>query len=147
MRGLFSWGSKGGGGGNGAVRVCFVTDIHGSERCFKKFLNAGRFYNVQHLVLGGDITGKTMIPIERSNGGWRASYGDHRYVDLTERERSDLEQLIRDNGQYPILGEHDELMALFAEDRRDATFEQVVIESIRRCVELAEQRLSGLGIR
>jgi Icc-related predicted phosphoesterase len=55
-----------------AVRICFVTDIHGSERCFKKFLNAGRFYDVRHLVLGGDITGKTMIPIERAGAGWRA---------------------------------------------------------------------------
>ena len=73
----------------GAVRICFVTDIHGSERCFKKFLNSGKFYNVQHLVLGGDITGKTMIPIERAAGGWRATYGDHQYTDLTETvERS-----------------------------------------------------------
>jgi Icc-related predicted phosphoesterase len=88
-----------------------------------------------------------MIPIEASKSGWRASYGDHRYVDLTERERLELESLIRDNGQYPIAGEHDQLVELFAEDRRDATFEQVVIESIRRWVDLAEERLAGSGIR
>ena len=129
------------------MRICFVTDIHGSERCFKKILNSGKFYNVQHLVLGGDITGKTIIPIERAAGGWRATYGDHQYTDLTETGRAELEQLIRDNGQYPIVGEHDELVELFAPERRDQTFEQVVVESIRRWVELAEERLAGTGIR
>lgn len=129
------------------LRLCFVTDIHGSERCFKKFLNAGRFYDVRHVILGGDITGKTMIPIERRNGGWHASYGDHVYDDLSERERSELEQLIRDNGQYPVTGEPDELAGLFSQDRRDETFENVVVESIRRWMEIAEERLAGTGIR
>jgi Icc-related predicted phosphoesterase len=142
--GLFSRKARPGGD---AVRICFVTDIHGSERCFKKFLNAGRFYDVGHLVLGGDITGKTMIPIERAGSGWRARYGDHQYEDMTERERSELEQLIRDNGQYPITGEHDELVELFSEARRDETFEQVVVEGIRHWMELAEARLEGTGIR
>ena len=55
--------------------------------------------------------------------------------------------MIRDNGQYPIVGEHDELVELFAPEHRDQTFEQVVVESIRRWVELAEERLAGTGIR
>lgn len=144
MQRLFSRKSK---GDADAVRMCFVTDIHGSERCFKKFLNAGRFYDVRHIILGGDITGKTMVPIERSGSGWRASYGDHSYDDLSERERIDLEQLIRDNGQYPVTGERDELAELFSEKQRDQTFETVVLESIRRWVALAEERLAGTGIR
>jgi Icc-related predicted phosphoesterase len=130
-----------------ATRICFVTDIHGSERCFKKFLNAGRFYDVRHLVLGGDITGKTMIPIERAGAGWRARYGDHQYDDMTERERAELEQLIRDNGQYPVTGERDELIELFSESRRDETFEKIVVDSVRHWMELAETRLDGTGIR
>jgi len=27
--------------------------VHGSERCFRKFLNAARFYDAQLLILGG----------------------------------------------------------------------------------------------
>jgi Icc-related predicted phosphoesterase len=134
-------------GGRRAARLCFVTDVHGSERCFKKFLNAGKFYDAQYLILGGDITGKTLVPIERANGGWRARYGDHHYVDLTERERDELAQRIRDNGQYPVVGERDELLALFAEDRREQTFVEVVVESMRGWMRLADERLSGTGIR
>src|SRR6266508_4565290 len=78
-----------------SARLCFVTDVHGSERCFKKFLNAGKFYDVQYLILGGDITGKTLVPIERSRGGWWARYNDHEYVDLTERERDELVRTAR----------------------------------------------------
>jgi Icc-related predicted phosphoesterase len=134
-------------GSRRAARLCFVTDVHGSERCFRKFLNSGKFYDAQYLILGGDITGKTLVPIERSNGGWRARYGDHQYVDLTERERDELAQLIRDNGQYPLVGERDELLALFAEDRREQTFRDVVVESMRGWMRLADERLSGTGIR
>jgi Icc-related predicted phosphoesterase len=129
------------------ARLCFVTDVHGSERCFKKFLNAGKFYDVQYLILGGDITGKTLVPIERSNGCWRARYGDHQYADLTVNQRDELAQLIRDNGQYPVIGERDELLALFADDRREQTFREVVVESMRRWMELADERLAGSGIR
>jgi uncharacterized protein len=130
-----------------SARLCFVTDVHGSERCFKKFLNAGRFYDAQFLILGGDITGKSLVPIERSNGGWRARYGDHVYVDLTDRERAELEQLVRDQGQYPVVGTSEELRELFSEDRRNQTFTDVVVAGMRRWMELAEERLAGTAIR
>ena len=52
--------------------MCFVTDVHGSERCFRKFLNTAKFYDAQYLILGGDITGKTLVPIERGSTGWSA---------------------------------------------------------------------------
>lgn len=130
-----------------SARLCFVTDVHGSERCFKKFLNAGRFYDAQFLILGGDITGKTLVPIERVNGGWRARYGDHEYADLTDGERAELEQLVRDQGQYPIAGSHEELVELFSEDRRDQTFINAVVAGVRRWMELAEERLAGTEVR
>jgi uncharacterized protein len=121
--------------------------VHGSERCFKKFLNAGRFYDAQFLILGGDITGKTLVPIERSNGSWRARFGDHEYSDLTDRERAELEQLIRDQGQYPVVGTHEELLELFSEEQREQTFSAAVVAGTSRWMELAEERLGGTEIR
>ena len=129
------------------ARLFFATDVHGSDRCFRKFLNAGRFYGVEHLILGGDITGKSLVPIERTARGWSARYQDHAYVDLTDGERGELEQRIRDNGQYPILGERDELLGLADEKVREEAFTRVVVENISRWVELAETRLAGSGIR
>ena len=62
--------------GDGAqlMRVFFATDIHGSEVCWRKFLNAGKFHKADVLIMGGDMTGKAMVPIvaERLELGARA---------------------------------------------------------------------------
>ena len=49
--------------GSRQTRVFFATDIHGSERTFRKFLNGAKFYKVDHIIMGGDITGKFLVPI------------------------------------------------------------------------------------
>jgi uncharacterized protein len=130
-----------------ALRLFFATDVHGSDRCFRKFVNAGKFYGVQHLILGGDITGKLLIPIVRTSRGWSAHYNDHDYIDISDEERSRLEQRIRDGGHYPVLGEREQLLALEDEQQRDAAFRVAVVQGMRRWVDLAEERLRGTGIR
>jgi len=54
-------------------RIFFATDIHGSERAFRKFTNAGKFYGVDALILGGDLTGKMVVPIIRQPGVWKVT--------------------------------------------------------------------------
>jgi uncharacterized protein len=130
-----------------STKIFFATDIHGSDRCFRKFLNAGKFYDVDHLVLGGDITGKVLVPIVRRPAGYRCEYNDRVYTDMTEGERAELEAIIRDNGQYPVVGEYDELLALTDETAREDAFRPVVLASIERWVSMAEERLRGTGIR
>src|SRR3977135_2027289 len=51
-----------------ALRIYFATDIHGSDRCFRKFLAAADSYDADALVLGGDIAGKGLVPIRSHNG-------------------------------------------------------------------------------
>ncbi len=56
------------------TRLFFATDIHGSERTYRKFINAGKFYDVNVIVMGGDISGKLLIPIiKEKNGNYRAT--------------------------------------------------------------------------
>jgi Icc-related predicted phosphoesterase len=129
------------------TRLFFATDVHGSDRCFRKFINAGRFYDVDHIILGGDITGKSLVPIERTARGHRAQFLDHRYEDLDARGLAEVEQLIRDHGQYPIVGERDELEALHDEEYRERAFRAAAVAGIARWVAFAEQRLRGSGIR
>ena len=47
----------------GRYSIFYVADIHGSEKCFRKFINAGKFYGVDALILGGDVTGKAFVPL------------------------------------------------------------------------------------
>ena len=42
------------------TKLFFATDIHGSDICWSKFLNAGKFYEADLLILGGDMTGKAI---------------------------------------------------------------------------------------
>ena len=58
-------------------KIYFATDIHGSEVCLRKFLNAGKFYGCDTLIMGGDITGKMIVPIvDRGQGVYTATlYG------------------------------------------------------------------------
>jgi Icc-related predicted phosphoesterase len=136
---------KGNGDGR-ELRLFFATDIHGSDVCFKKFVNAGRFYNASHLIMGGDITGKSLVTIERSNGSWSTTFREHRHVCTTESELEALVQAIRDSGQYPFVGESDEIAALADPDHRAAVFTEAVVSGIQRWMEIAAARLDDTGI-
>lgn len=87
------------------------------------------------------------MPIERTPSGYRARFRDHDYAQLDDTGLAELEQRIRDGGQYPVVGERDELLALEDEGRRDEAFKRAVVESVGRWVKLAEERLAGTGVR
>ena len=81
------------------TRVFFVTDVHGSERCFKKFLNAGKFYKANAVMLAGDITGKMIVPIvKQPDGTYLSSYAGSDLRCKSDAEVQDLEKSIRDSG-------------------------------------------------
>ena len=46
----------------------FATDVHGSDICWSKFLNAGKFYGADKMILGGDMTGKAVVPFVHQGG-------------------------------------------------------------------------------
>jgi Icc-related predicted phosphoesterase len=46
----------------------FATDVHGSDICWSKFLNVGKFYGADRMILGGDITGKAVVPFVHQGG-------------------------------------------------------------------------------
>ena len=58
-----------------STRLFFATDVHGSETCFRKFVNAAKAYEASAIILGGDITGKQLVLIVTDNGGWRLGEG------------------------------------------------------------------------
>ncbi len=127
------------------TRVFFATDIHGSERCFRKFLGAASFYKADVLVLGGDITGKLVIPIvDLGDGSSKADYLGREMVVRTPEERQRLEQLIGDSGyyyHYCSKGEMEELKA--SKEKVEELFVRVMKETLVRWVDYAEQTLKG----
>jgi Icc-related predicted phosphoesterase len=130
------------------VKLYYAGDVHGSEKCWRKFLNAAKFYEADTLIMGGDITGKMMVPIvETADGRHEARVlGKHEIVSSGELE--DMEKRIRFNGFYPIRcnrAEYDRMNADTA--YREATFTKLMTDEVRRWIALAEERLAGTGIR
>jgi uncharacterized protein len=113
--------------------VFFATDVHGSSKCFRKFINAGAVYRADVLVLGGDIAGKALQTIVRgADGRYRCRFigVDHDVSAGLELEA--LERLIGDHGYYAYRAEPGEVEARRADGSLDRLF-----------VELMEQRLDG----
>jgi uncharacterized protein len=131
------------------VKIFFVTDLHGSETCWKKFLNAGAFYGADVVILGGDVTGKAMVPIvQRAGGSWEASLQDFREAFSTEAEIAAFEQRVMNRGYYPIRVSEEEYTAMQQdEDLVDKRFKQVMVEGTERWIAMAESKLAGTGIR
>lgn len=130
------------------MRLFYTGDIHGSELLFRKFLGAAKFYEVDALVLGGDITGKVMVPIvERKPGRFEATVLGRTRKAKNEQQLEELEKHIRFNGFYPYRCSADEYERLARdEELRDATFRRLMRDEVARWVRLAEERLADSGV-
>jgi len=129
------------------LRIYYASDVHGSDVCWRKFLNAARYYDVAELIMGGDLAGKALVPIVRGPGGEHRAqlHGEERVAhDLHELE--ELERAIRTNGFYPLRLEEAELRAMEQDPELAAErFERVIVDDLRAWVRLADQRLADAG--
>ena len=127
------------------MKIFFATDIHGSEICWRKFLNAAAFYKADMIILGGDVTGKVMVPITTSSPGhWEVSFGGQRVQLSTQAELDDMKRRIRDRGYYPAVMTLDELDALNEEDGSvDRRFTQEMTKGLEMWLDMADGKLRG----
>ena len=129
------------------LRIFFASDVHGSEVCFKKFINAAEFYKADVLIMGGDLTGKFIIPIFKIGSGYQAKFAGEEYS-LKEQELGKFLQRVRDSGYYPYLTTKEEWDDLVNdESKMNALFIELMKESVRRWIEYAESKLRGKGVK
>src|SRR5438270_10911999 len=84
-----------------ATKLYYASDLHGSNRCFRKFLNAAKFYQAQVLIMGGDILGKAIVFLEEVRPGVYTTTAHQREVALAgEDEGRALEKQVGDQGLY-----------------------------------------------
>lgn len=130
-------------------RLFFATDIHGSEICWKKFLNSGKFYDAQILILGGDMTGKALVPItERPDGTFKATLLQQEFMLKNEAEVQDMERRVGSRGYYPFRVTPSQLAEFEADPEKvDKFFHERMLHVISKWMELADARLKGSGLR
>jgi Icc-related predicted phosphoesterase len=128
-------------------KLYFATDIHGSEICWKKFLASAAFYEAEVLVLGGDLSGKAIVPVitegSRASGKLLGSTWELE----TEAEILAFEKNVSSRGYYPVRmspEERDELLA--KPELLDARFMKELLDTLQRWISMAEERLPQ-GVR
>ncbi|MFZ5809233.1 MAG: metallophosphoesterase family protein [Chloroflexota bacterium] len=130
------------------MRFFFATDVHGSEICWKKFISAGKFYEVDTLILGGDMTGKAIIPIiAQGNNKWKVTLLEQETILEGQEAVDKMVATIMNRGYYPHITDPDEVKEISeTPGRSDELFSQYVIQTLERWMDYADQKLAGTGI-
>ena len=128
--------------------IYFATDIHGSERCFFKFLNAGKAYGVDAVILGGDVTGKALVPVvEGARGSFTVNVFGKAETASEPAQLEDLERRIRTLGFYPYRTTPEEHARMAGdEEYLSSVFGEVMRKATERWVEIADTRLQEAGL-
>jgi Icc-related predicted phosphoesterase len=131
------------------TRIFFATDVHGSEVCWKKFISAGKFYEASILILGGDMTGKAIVPIIAQGGGkFKVTLLEQETVLEGQEEVDKMVSTIQNRGYYPYVTNLDEVAEISAgAGRSDELFVQQALATMTRWMEYADQKLEGTGVR
>lgn len=130
------------------TRIFFATDVHGSEPTFKKFVNAGRVYSADVLVLGGDITGKMITPIvKQSDGSYVSHFLEQKQIVKNDEELKVLEKRILTTGAYTTVMEQKEFETISADEKKlDDLFKRLMRERLSRWIDLTNERLKDTHI-
>ena len=131
------------------TKLFFATDIHGSDICWTKFLNAGKFYEADVLILGGDMTGKAVVPVVYQGGDtYKTVLLEQEFVTTSENDLKDVIKRIRSRGYYPYITNPDELGELEkSPDRVSGIFKQEVLKVVQQWMDQADKKLEGTDLK
>jgi Icc-related predicted phosphoesterase len=131
------------------TRLFFTTDVHGSERCFAKFINSATVYKADLIILGGDITAKWFLAIvSHPDGTATARFMGTEHILHNESEIRQLESRAKAMGNYVYRTDkagYEELVS--NPSKSSEVFQKLMIESVENFVKLAETRLKGSGVQ
>lgn len=131
----------------GTFELYYASDVHGSEQCWRKFLGAGRFYGAQALIMGGDLTGKAIVPITADGDSFKAHFLGEDQSGKGQEQLDKLEDAIRYNGMYPWVASAADVQAAHDDaNLRSELFEKVMVDELQRWIDLADERMSEYGI-
>ena len=95
------------------ARLFFSVDVHGAESVWRKWLRVPEIYGVEAMLLCGDLTGKSMVPmIDQGGSKYRAFYFGRNWELSGEKELAEMERRIQDAGAYTLRCGPDEVKDL-----------------------------------
>ena len=130
------------------MKVFFASDVHGSTTCFRKLVNSADFYKADVVLMGGDMAGKSLVPLVASGSGWTASFGGTVFELDTREEAEEFERRIATVGGYTKRVTDETVEALRNDqDLVESTLRELILVRTEELVDLAATRLAGTGRR
>ena len=133
------------------TRVYYCCDIHASNVCFKKALNVAKLdvYKANVIIIGGDLTGKRIIPISKQpNGDYICDFLEKEHALKTSEELADMQKLIGNSGFYPYLTEPQEKEELRTNRVKfGELINRLILERMEEWMKLADERLAGRDVQ
>ncbi len=131
------------------LKIFFVTDIHGSNTCYRKYLNALKVYNVDVGILLGDLTGKVLVPlVEKAGGGWETTLMGTHTECATQEELDKLKKTIELMGYYWVHQTPEEFKEYRSDPKKvDTLFKQLMLSRLKEWITLADERLAGTSYK
>ena len=131
------------------LTIFFATDLHGSNVCFKKFVNAGKFYGAEVLILGGDVTGKMVVSVCRQgDGSYLSSFAGKELRLEGEEEAGTFERRMGDMGFYPRRMTEAEFEEVRIDpNKQEQLFHELIRERIEEWIEYARPRLGEQKVK
>jgi Icc-related predicted phosphoesterase len=130
------------------TKILFVSDIHGSETTFKKFLNASKMYKADAAIVGGDITGKGLTFISKTGKGYEAEFLGKKWSAKNDEELQSLIREIRKKGLYVHVDEPRAVEEIRSSPAKaENLLKDYIMRTVKEWVQLAEERLKDTGIK
>ncbi|MEN6435390.1 MAG: metallophosphoesterase [Anaerolineaceae bacterium] len=129
---------------NKMLRILYGSDFHGSDVVYRKFISAAFQYQADVLIVGGDVTGKAMVPvISNGNGKYSSSLFGKNLSAGSNEELTKIKKEISSVGFYPIVLNQDEADDLESHSEKMATrFEFEMCERVRDWMRIADEKLT-----
>lgn len=130
------------------TRIFFASDVHGSTKCFLKFLNTFKIYKAKVLILGGDICGKLIVPIiSKKDNGWEVTFLGRTEVIKDPKKLDEVKERISTTGAYFYETSEDEWRSL--KENMNELKELMLFlmkERLRQWMALCEEKLGGKDV-
>jgi uncharacterized protein len=129
------------------MRLLVASDLHASEVAWRKLLNAVRLgiWKADAVLVAGDLCGKALVALVKSNGSWHGSHGGREWVAKNEDELRKLERTLADKGLYAVAMSEEELAELDDPHVLEQRFLEAIKERLEKWMELAAERLQESG--
>lgn len=130
-------------------KILFSSDLHGSDMVFSKLLNAAIANKVDAIVIGGDLSGKTITPIiDVGNGVFKTNYLGTVKVVNNVNAFNQIERDINNIGSYPIVLSIEQIEKLNSDENfKKSLFLKATIDKLRGWLNLAQLMLKPHNIR